>query len=154
MNKTIAIKTIQVILFIITATVLFCWTNSSNAIFEMYSQPKKMISTPPDSILSTSENKVDLENYPNLKISDFEHLFPPNGSYLIDVEKKQTDFDMVQFLRLRHLKSFCDKQLIKNFTTDGVKSITLFTPYHYYECRVPKTGKNTDDLEFKLDLIS
>ncbi|XP_075250808.1 uncharacterized protein LOC142343011 [Convolutriloba macropyga] len=77
-----------------------------------------------------------------LTVTDFEQLFPENWSYLIDLENKESDFEKVQFLRLRHLKLFCEKELL-NFTAEDIKSITLFTPYHYYECRVPKTGTST-----------
>ena len=139
MKKTVVLKTLQISLVIVAVTFIFCWSSSPNDILENYSPSNAKIVPPQDSMLATVTNFTFKSNE-KLTVTDFEQLFPENWSYLIDLENKESDFEKVQFLRLRHLKLFCEKELL-NFTAEDIKSITLFTPYHYYECRVPKTGK-------------
>ena len=73
------------------------------------------------------------------EIPGFETTFPPNKTYIIDEESRMNNLEDIQKLRIDHVRSFCNRNLLKH-KNDDVPSITLFKEFSCYECRVPKTG--------------
>ena len=86
--------------------------------------------------------KRDIKKLENnlLSITDFEKVFPKNGTYPFDVESRLKNSIDIQKLRLWNLEKFCAGTSYKFDTDLEIPSLTLFPGTKVFECRVPKTG--------------
>ncbi|XP_075256382.1 carbohydrate sulfotransferase 12-like isoform X2 [Convolutriloba macropyga] len=89
--------------------------------------------------------KRDIKKLENnlLSITDFEKVFPKNGTYPFDVESRLKNSIDIQKLRLWNLEKFCAGTSYKFDTDLEIPSLTLFPGTKVFECRVPKTGSST-----------
>ena len=138
MTRFPKIQVLRMVFIIIGLSTLFPWVDPDSSFIRLLFRLSAKNTFPrTDLMLDAHANFSGLHE---INLADFKSVFPENGRYLVDLERQYFgDLDYIQFLRMRHLRSFCRRYWLK-FKSLDIKSITLFNPYPCYECCIPKTG--------------